>query len=86
MLMQRLLEKIDWAALKSTVASLPDWGVQLPEAVTPELTQDEKFLQELHTLLVRRQIVDGEMICPNCDRVYEIKNGIANMLLQEDEV
>lgn len=60
--------------------------MKLPEAVTPELTQDEKFLQELHALLVKRQIVDGEMICPNCDRVYEIKNGIANMLLQEDEV
>jgi uncharacterized protein YbaR (Trm112 family) len=37
-------------------------------------------------LLVRRQIVDGEMQCPNCDRVYEIKNGIANMLLLEDEI
>jgi multifunctional methyltransferase subunit TRM112 len=84
--MHRLLEKIDWPALKSTVASIPDWGVQLPDEVTPDLAKDEKFLQELHLLLVRRQIVDGEMVCPNCDRSYEIKNGIANMLLQEDEV
>ena len=86
-LMQRLLEKLDWAALRSTLASLPDWGVQLPEgALTEEMINDENILKELHTVLVRRQIVDGEMQCPNCNRVYEIKNGIANMLLLEDEV
>ncbi len=50
------------------------------------MQNDEKFLQNLHTLLVRRQIIDGEMQCPNCDRIYEVKNGIANMLLNEDEV
>ena len=84
--MHRLLEKIDWPALKSTVATIPDWGITLPEEVTQEMQNDEKFLQNLHLLLVRRQIVDGEMQCPNCDRIYEIKNGIANMLLNEDEV
>jgi uncharacterized protein YbaR (Trm112 family) len=26
------------------------------------------------------------MSCANCERVYEIKNGIPNMLLNEDEV
>jgi multifunctional methyltransferase subunit TRM112 len=85
-LMHRLLDKIDWPALRSTVQSVPEWSITLPEQVTQEMTHDEKFLQELHLLLVRRQIVDGEMRCPNCDRVYEIKNGIANMLLLEDEV
>lgn len=33
-LMQRLLEKIDWPALRATVDALPDWSVQLPENVT----------------------------------------------------
>jgi multifunctional methyltransferase subunit TRM112 len=84
--MLRLLEKIDWSALKATVAKLPEWGVALPEEVTDDHKNDENFLQNLHLLLVRRQIVDGEMQCPNCDRVYEIKNGIANMLLLEDEI
>jgi multifunctional methyltransferase subunit TRM112 len=32
-LMQRLLEKLDWSALRSTVASIPDWGIALPEAI-----------------------------------------------------
>jgi len=48
--------------------------------------EDENFLKDLHVLLVRRQIVEGQMECPNCERVYEIKNGIPNMLLREDEV
>lgn len=48
--------------------------------------EDESFLKDLHLLLVRRQIVEGYMICPNCERQYDIKNGIPNMLLREDEV
>ena len=86
--MKRLIEKLDWNALRVTVQSVPAWEgeVHLPEQISPEMQQDENFLQELHKLLVRRQIVDGEMTCPNCSRVYEIKNGIANMLLLEDEV
>jgi len=59
--MHRLLEKIDWPALKTSVAKIPEWGISLPDEVTPELTNDEKFLSNLHLLLVRRQIVDGEM-------------------------
>ena len=43
-LMNRLLEKIEWSALRSTVASIPEWGIQLPEEVTPELRESEKFL------------------------------------------
>jgi multifunctional methyltransferase subunit TRM112 len=50
------------------------------------MTNEENFLKELHHILVRRQIIEGEMSCPNCSRVYEIKNGIANMLLLEDEI
>ena len=32
-LMQRLLEKLEWSALRSTVASIPEWGITLPEAI-----------------------------------------------------
>lgn len=52
-LIQRLLEKIDWPALKTTVSSL-DWGVTLPETYTQEQTQEEQFLRDLHLLLVKR--------------------------------
>jgi multifunctional methyltransferase subunit TRM112 len=30
--------------------------------------------------------MEGALVCPNCARRYPIKNGIPNMLLNEDEV
>ena len=84
--MMKLFEKLDWPALRETVHSL-EWGIQLPEAVQKEeLEQNEELLVNLHKLVIRRQIMEGQMVCPNCERAYEIKNGIANMLLREDEV
>ncbi len=59
---------------------------EVPENLTEELTENDEFLQQLYLLMVKRQIVEGSMECPNCARVYEIKNGIPNMLLNEDEV
>ena len=31
-------------------------------------------------------MLEGALKCPNCSRIYEIKNGIPNMLLDETEV
>lgn len=47
---------------------------------------DEQFMKDLHLILVKRQILEGAMKCPNCARIYEVKNGIPNMLLDETEV
>ena len=58
----------------------------LPEELKDEMLEEEQFVKELHLLLVKRQVLEGEMQCPNCERIYEIKNGIPNMLLNEDEV
>jgi nucleoside-diphosphate-sugar epimerase len=33
-LMHRLLEQIDWPALKTPVSKIPEWGITLPEEVT----------------------------------------------------
>ena len=63
-----------------------DWGVNLPETFDPAMLDDENILTQLHLLLLKRQVVEGSLVCPNCSRVYEIKNGIPNMLLNEDEV
>ena len=50
------------------------------------MLDNEQLLSDLHLLLLRRQVIEGNLICPNCERVYEIKGGIPNMLLNEDEV
>ena len=83
-LMQKLLEKIDYAALRATVESLQWQDVKpLPETANAE---DEDFLMALHDICCKRHITEGTMCCPNCNREYGIRNGIANMLLNEDEV
>ena len=60
--------------------------MQLPDELQMEMLDDEGFRQQLHLILLKRQVVEGNMVCPHCGRVYEIKNGIPNMLLNEDEV
>ena len=63
-----------------------DWGVNLPETFEAEMLEDDQILNDLHMLLLKRQVVEGCLTCPNCERSYEIKGGIPNMLLNEDEV
>ena len=85
-LMQRLLEKIDYLALQQTVNSLK-WGVTLPEGPLDQSHyENEEFLQLIHDVCCKRHITEGALQCPNCEREYQIKNGIANMLLTEEEV
>lgn len=60
--------------------------MSLPEVWNDELLDNEKFVNDLHLILVKRQVTEGSLQCPNCERFYEIKNGIPNMLLNEDEV
>lgn len=80
----RLLGKLDWAALRKTVAAL---GIaELPEAPPAAPAADEAFLRAVHDLVMDVHIVEGALVCPNCARAYPIKKGIPNMLLREDEL
>ena len=94
-LMQRLLEKIDYPAFYNTAISLNWDGVNklppIPEnnmsiCDDPVWVENEDFLMTLHDLCCKRHITTGSLICPSCSREFPIKNGVANMLLQEDEV
>ena len=58
----------------------------MPEQFEEAMLEDEQLLRDLHLLLLKRQVLEGSLSCPNCERVYEIKTGIPNMLLNEDEV
>jgi uncharacterized protein YbaR (Trm112 family) len=63
-----------------------DWGTTLPETFNEAMLNDAQFMTDLHLILVKRQILEGALKCPHCARIYEIKNGIPNMLLDETEV
>ena len=98
-LMQRLLQKLDLGALQHTLMNDLKWqdvkpvfmgNAELTEnpklAKLEELAEDEAFLMNLWEMCVHRHITEGHMLCNNCGRQYDIKNGIVNMLLNEDEV
>ncbi|KAK0626849.1 Trm112p-domain-containing protein [Immersiella caudata] len=80
-LLVNVLPRIDWAALRTTSTELgfPTLPDQPPTA--EELEADEKMLQELHTLLMEMQIVEGKLVCGHCGHEYAIREGIANFLL-----
>lgn len=59
---------------------------ELPPSPPDSPASDLAFLKSLHDLVMDIHVTEGELVCPNCKRAYKIHNGIANMLLREDEV
>ena len=47
---------------------------------------DEESLRKTHHALFEIEVVQGDLICPETGRKFPIKQGIPNMLLNEDEV
>ncbi|KAG5513933.1 hypothetical protein PMAC_000555 [Pneumocystis sp. 'macacae'] len=80
-----ILYRIEWSALVTTVKEL--FGTETLPHEKPELTiENVDMLQQLHTLLLETQIMEGSLVCRNCNHVYPIKEGIPNFLLTEYEI
>jgi multifunctional methyltransferase subunit TRM112 len=47
---------------------------------------DEDLLRKLHTVLFDIHVVEGDLICPDTGRRFNIKMGIPNMILHADEI
>ncbi|KDQ12106.1 hypothetical protein BOTBODRAFT_113423 [Botryobasidium botryosum FD-172 SS1] len=78
------MPKIEWNALVSTARELGD--VSLPAECPEPGTETDEFLHALHHVLMEIHVEEGSMVCPNCQHVYRISNGIPNMLLAEHEI
>ncbi|KAI0728323.1 hypothetical protein C8Q72DRAFT_835102 [Fomitopsis betulina] len=76
------LPRLEWSALVDAARQLGDTSLPLE---APEMMDDD-FLQKLHHVLLEVHIEEGVMICPNCNHIYPISNGIPNMLLAEHEI
>ncbi|PWN54182.1 Trm112p-domain-containing protein [Violaceomyces palustris] len=80
------LPKIEWNALVKTARSL---GQDVLPEQSPDFSKplnDEALLNSLHHILLEIHIMEGQMICPNCSHIYQIRSGIPNMLLAEHEI
>ena len=54
--------------------------------VDDSIKKQNEFWEYVHHVLNETIVNEGILICPNCGREYPIKNGIINMVLQDDEM
>lgn len=78
-----MLERLDWDAVVQVAKNLGNESLPplKPESLDPIMEDDQAILKDLHNLLVETQIVEGKMICRNCEHIYYVKNSIPNFLL-----
>lgn len=78
-----MLERLEWNAVVKVARDLGNESLPpvKPEGLDPIMEDDQVILRDLHTLLVETQIVEGKMVCRNCEHIYFIKNSIPNFLL-----
>jgi multifunctional methyltransferase subunit TRM112 len=57
-----------------------------PVDSTEEALKTDDALKSLHTILLEVEVIEGDLICPETGRKFPIKNGIPNMLVNEDEL
>jgi multifunctional methyltransferase subunit TRM112 len=71
-------------------------NADLAQTIIPELPEsikedgegeiDETLLKKLHTVMFDIHVVEGELVCPDTGRRFNIKMGIPNMILHADEL
>ncbi|CAM0135032.1 hypothetical protein VKS41_000392 [Umbelopsis sp. WA50703] len=82
--LRNILGKLEWEAFVNTAVQVGN--TSLPATIPDNAADNEEFLKVLHNALLETHIQSGKMVCPNCQHVYPIKDGIPNMLLAEHEI
>jgi len=82
---KRILPRLDYPALKIAADSVGE-GDNLPDTIGDTWQEDEPLMRAIHRVLVEVEINEGELKCPETGRIFAIKNGIPNMLANEDEL
>ena len=60
-------------------------GLPNVDNLNEEALKNEEILKRLHHVLLELEIIEGDLVCPETGRKFPIKNGIPNMLVNEDE-
>jgi Trm112p-like protein. len=91
-----LIPKIDYSTVLIGIQQISDkleesnniQGItipDLPESIENEDLQED-LLKKLHTVLFDIHVVEGDLVCPDTGRRFNIKKGIPNMILHADEI
>jgi multifunctional methyltransferase subunit TRM112 len=81
----RIMPRVQWPALYEAAEQVGHVG-ELPKEPVEEYESNPGFLREVHRVLRTVEVQEGNFICPETGRKFPITNGIARMLLTEDEV
>ena len=83
-LVKKTLSRLNWNNFVETSNSLGE--KDLPNELQEDLLNNNDFLVKMHNMLFQFHVVEGTLMCGECKRVYPIKNGIPNLLLDDSEI
>ncbi|ORM39992.1 Pre-mRNA-splicing factor 38B [Babesia sp. Xinjiang] len=74
---RKMLQRMDYGVLVEAARSV---GLELPDSYSDADLESDTFISQVHRCILEFHVVKGTLTCPKCDRVYDIDNGIPNML------
>ena len=81
-----MLKKVEYPVLIDAAKAANIDVAAIPAQLPSNWESDEDFLTKAHRLMNCVDVVEGEMECPESGRKFAIRDGIPNMLANEDEV
>jgi len=81
----RMIPKLEWTAVCAAASDVGHLG-DLPSQVPEQYATNDDFLSLAHHALLEIEVQEGFLICPETGRKFPVRNGIPNMLVNEDEV
>lgn len=87
----KMLPKLDYPALLAALDNLREQHKseipELPATLPDDLESlDDEAVALFQKVLFDIHVMQGQLICPDTQRKFPIKDGIPNMILHEDEV
>ncbi|KAI6210847.1 Protein of unknown function DUF343 domain containing protein [Aphelenchoides besseyi] len=83
-MISNLMQKINYPVLLEAARSV---GVEtdLPAQLPTDSKTNSEFLKKVAEIAMAVEVVDGELECPETGHRFLIREGIPNMLINEDE-
>ncbi|XP_044239609.1 multifunctional methyltransferase subunit TRM112-like protein [Ursus americanus] len=78
-----MIPKVEWAVLLEAADTLH--LVEVPKGLTEGYDHDEKFLRQMHHVLLEEDVLEGTLQCPESGHLFPISRRIPNMLLSDEE-
>ena len=97
---RQMMPRLDYKVFRTASEAVePALSSKLPADLPQEWEKDSEFMKnvsinskkqflkiQVYSLLVGYEVVEGELECPETQRVFPITEGIPNMLVRAEEV